>query len=110
MEVALMPRSVIMLFIAYFISMGAQTETTRKLWDTALLEKKTYRIATPQIPVTRVKADGVVGITVWQLRPAARTDTGERLLVHQGSAAEEWLPSRLPADTRFSDREHVRPS
>ncbi len=104
-----MLRSIIMLFIAYFASSGGpQADATRHLWDTALLEKKTYRIATPQVPVTGVKADGVVGITVWQLRAPARSDAGERLLAHQGTASEEWLPSRVAADTRFSEGDRVR--
>jgi hypothetical protein len=87
---------------------GAQSETTRRLWDTALIEKKTYRIATPQVPVESVKPDGVVGITLWQLREPAQAETGERLLAHSGADAEEWIPSRVPADRRLTEGDRVR--
>ena len=105
-----MQRSLIIILIgAHFLMAGPQADTTRRLWDTALLEKKTYRIATPQVPTAAVKPEGVVGITVWQLRaPAAAKDAGERLLVHQGAAPEEWIPSRVAADTRFSEGDRVR--
>jgi hypothetical protein len=42
---------------------GAQTDTTRLLWDTALIEKKTYKIVTPQVPVASVKPDRSERIT-----------------------------------------------
>lgn len=87
---------------------GAQTDTTRLLWDTALIEKKTYKIVTPQVPVASVKPDRVVGVTVWQLREPGRTDTGERLLAHQGGEAEEWIPSRVAADKRLVEGDRVR--
>jgi Domain of unknown function (DUF4384) len=87
---------------------GAQSDTTRLLWDTALIEKKTYKIVTPQVPVASVKPDRVVGVTVWQLREPARTDTGERLLAHQAGEAEEWIPSRVAADKRLVEGDRVR--
>jgi hypothetical protein len=87
---------------------GGQTDTTRLLWDTALIEKKTYKIVTPQVPIASVKPDRVVGVTVWQLREPARTDTGERLLAHQGGEAEEWIPSRVAADKRLVEGDRVR--
>jgi hypothetical protein len=87
---------------------GAQTDTTRQLWDTALIEKKTYKIVTPQVPVATVRPDRVVGVTVWQLREPTRSDTGERLLTHEGGEAEEWIPSRVAADTRFVEGDRVR--
>ncbi len=86
---------------------GAQNDT-RSLWDTALIEKKTYKTVTPQVPVTSVKPDRVVGVTVWQLREPARTDTGERLLAHQGGEVEEWIPSRVAADKRLVEGDRVR--
>jgi hypothetical protein len=88
--------------------LGAQSDTTRRLWDTALIEKKTYRVATPQVPVASVKPDGVVGVTLWQLREAARAESGERLLAHSGADAEEWIPSRVPADKRMIEGDRVR--
>src|SRR4051794_11934403 len=55
-------------------------DTTRKLWDTAFIEtgkqksqprksiaKRSYRVATPNIPPVNVAGDTPVGITVWRL-------------------------------------------
>lgn len=103
-----MRRWIIMLILANVVMAAAQTDTTRRLWDTALLEKKTYRITTPQVPTTAVKPEGVIGITIWQLRAPATKETGERLLVHQGAAPEEWIPERVAADTRLSEGDRVR--
>lgn len=100
--------SLITLFVLQVVTTQAQTDTTRKLWDTALLEKKTYRVATPDVPVAGVTADRVVGITLWKLHAPVRTDSGERLLVHQGATSEEWVPSRVAADTRFEEGDRVR--
>src|SRR5688500_2547656 len=76
----------------------AQTreEATRKLWDTAFINSgrahgiskrrksaRSYRIATPKIPINGVAADTVVGVTVWRLRRSTTADTGERLIVHE---------------------------
>ena len=75
-----------------------QEDTTRKLWDTALINqpgnrakakaaaaKRRYRIATPAVPTTQIAGDTVVGVTLWRLRPSRSTDAGERLLVRGGS-------------------------
>src|SRR5207344_1138160 len=65
-----------------------ENETTRHLWDTAFIDKGTqapatrksarrsYRIITPQVPITDVSADTVIGITLWKLRPTRPADTG----------------------------------
>ena len=101
----------------------AQTsdEMTRKLWDTAFLTpaaKKSsasrrrrsgaYRVATPNVPVDNVAPDTVVGVTIWRLRPANRTDTGERLIVHDDKATTEWLPERISATTKLVQGDKVR--
>src|ERR1700742_37583 len=80
-------------------------EATRKLWDTAFIATAKsnksavrrraharYRIATPNVPVDDVALDSVVGVTIWRLRPAGRSDSGERLIVHDDSATKEWVP------------------
>ena len=102
------------------VSAQKQDETTRKLWDTAFVggpNKKTparrrsnarYRIATPHVPVDNVAPDTVVGVTIWRLRPATRSDSGERLLVHNDSATTEWLPERISANTRLKPGDRVR--
>jgi hypothetical protein len=102
---------------------AAQTpdEMTRKLWDTAFItpaaSKKTasrrrrggaYRIATPDVPVDNVAPDTVVGVTIWRLRPARRSDSGERLIVHDDSASAEWLPERISPNTRLVQGDRLR--
>lgn len=101
----------------------AQTpdELTRKLWDTAFIAPATnkptasrrrrsgaYRVATPNVPVDNVAPDTVVGVTVWRLRPANRTDSGERLIVHDDKATTEWLPERISATTKLVQGDRLR--
>jgi hypothetical protein len=94
-------------------------EQTRKLWDTAFItpaaSKKTttrrrsnYRIATPNVPVENVAPDTVVGVTIWRLRPANRSDAGERLIVHDDNATKEWLPERISPNTRLVQGDRLR--
>jgi hypothetical protein len=96
-------------------------EATRKLWDTAFISsssaKKTsshrrsrrkYRIATPNVPVDNVAPDSVVGVTIWRLRPANRSDSGERLIVHDDSATKEWVPERISANTKLGPGDRLR--
>jgi hypothetical protein len=106
----------------------AQTpeEATRRLWDTAFISPgkshaagrrthvnrkpggRSYRIVTPNIPTTGVAADTVVGLTVWRLRRSTSADSGERLIVHEGTDAVEWLPERISADTRLAEGDRLR--
>lgn len=93
-------------------------ETTRKLWDTAFITPSTsrrsskrrasYRVATPNVPVDNVAPDTVVGVTIWRLRPATRSDSGERLIVHDDNATKEWLPERISANTRLIQGDKLR--
>lgn len=94
-------------------------DSTRKLWDTAFIdqpkrpggapsEKRRYRIATPNVPPDRVAADTVVGVTLWRLRPSRTTDTGERILVQEGSESADWIPERVEADTKLTAGTRVR--
>jgi Domain of unknown function (DUF4384) len=97
-----------------------QDDATRKLWDTAFVggpKQKTparrrsnarYRIATPLVPVDNVAPDTVVGVTIWRLRPANPSDSGERLVVHDDSATTQWLPERISANTRLKPGDRVR--
>ena len=101
----------------------AQTpdEQTRKLWDTAFItpaaNKKTagrrrrsgaYRVATPNVPVDNVAPDTVVGVTIWRLRPANRSDSGERLIVHDDKSTMEWLPERISPATKLAQGDRLR--
>jgi len=98
-----------------------QDETTRRLWDTAFIKsgkkvkaKRTgarrYRLTTPAIPVTGVVGDSVVGVTVWRLRRPIASDSGERLLVQEGSDEEAWIPERISGSTRLTPGDRVRVS
>ena len=97
----------------------AQTadERTRKLWDTAFIgassprkssKRRSYRVATPNVPVDNVAPDTVVGVTIWRLRRANRSDSGERLIVHDDSATKEWIPERISANTRLVQGDRLR--
>jgi len=92
-------------------------DATRKLWDTAFIEspnKKTttkrraYRIATPNVPVNNVVLETVVAVTLWRLRPARQSDSGERLIVHDENASSEWIPERISATTRLVQGDRLR--
>src|SRR5689334_17247483 len=96
-------------------------EATRKLWDTAFIipaaNKPTasrrrpggrYRVATPDVPVDNVVPDTVVGVTIWRLRPANRSDAGERLIVHDDNSTTAWLPERISSTTRLAQAERLR--
>ena len=110
----------LLLLIAISVCVFAQKkpeDMTRKLWDTAFIgssNKKTttrrraYRIATPNVPVNNVVPESVVGVTLWRLRPATRSDSGERLIVHDENATNEWVPERISANTRLVQGDRLR--
>jgi hypothetical protein len=103
------------------ITLKAQDEeTTRKLWDTAFINsgskktppkkttKRSYRVATPNVPTDGVNGETVVGVTLWRLRRATATDSGERLIEHEGADAGEWLPERISANTKLNQHDRLR--
>jgi hypothetical protein len=94
-------------------------ETTRKLWDTAFISSpaskkdnrprpRTYRIATPKIPIDKVTPESVVGVTIWRLRPASAKDSGERMIVHEDAATKQWMPERISAETKLNQGDKLR--
>lgn len=101
---------------------GTQNEeTTRKLWDTAFntngrkparpgrnADRGNYRVATPRVPTEGVSGDSVIGVTIWRLRPSREADEGERMIVHEGSDAAEWIPERVPGNAGLSEGDRVR--
>src|SRR5215510_2150466 len=107
---------ILLVLIVVSVLAQKQEDTTRKLWDTAFIaspsNKKTttrrraYRIATPNVPVNNVAPETVVGVTLWRLRPANRSDSGERLIVHDDNS--EWLPERISATTRLVQGDRLR--
>jgi hypothetical protein len=109
--------SALLLLIAITVCVSAQKpeDATRKLWDTAFIEssnkktpsrRRTYRNATPNVPVNNVAPETVVGVTLWRLRPANRSDSGERLIVHEDNS--EWLPERISATTKLVQGDRLR--
>ena len=109
--------SALLLLIAITVCVSAQKpeDATRKLWDTAFIEsankktpsrRRTYRNATPNVPVNNVAPETVVGVTLWRLRPANRSDSGERLIVHDDNS--EWLPERISATTKLVQGDRLR--
>lgn len=112
---------IVIILVALTLVAGAMAqngdEATRKLWDTAFIassntrkatKRRSYRIATPNVPVENVAPDTVVGVTIWRLRPANRSDSGERLIVHDDNATREWLPERISANTRLVPGDRLR--
>jgi len=102
------------------IKLKAQDEDiTRRLWDTAFINpsvkkasprkpaKRSYRVATPNVPTDSVNGETVVGVTLWRLRRAASTDPGERLIVHEDANAE-WLPERISANAKLEKGDRLR--
>jgi len=94
-------------------------ETTRKLWDTAFISSPTskkdnrrrsrsYRVATPKIPLDKVTPESVVGVTIWRLRPALARDSGERIIVHEDAAAKQWMPERISPETKLNQGDKLR--
>ena len=65
---------------------------------------------TPQVPVTGVSADTVIGVTLWRLRPTRPADTGERIITHDGPESVEWLPERVSSTGRLSEGDRIRMS
>jgi len=109
-----------MSFSASLTLKAQDEEGTRRLWDTAFINtgpkksptrkatKRSYRIATPNVPTAGVNGETVVGVTLWRLRRATSTDSGERLIVHEGADAAEWLPERISANTRLAQGDRLR--
>jgi hypothetical protein len=99
-----------------------QEDATRQLWDTAFINqgnkgakarkqaKPNYRVVTPQVPITGVAADTVIGVTLWRLRPMRSADSGERIITHDGPDSVAWLPERVSSLGRLSEGDRIRVS
>src|SRR5215510_5596461 len=109
---------ILLVLIVVSVLAQKQEDTTRKLWDTAFIaspsnkksttRRRAYRIATPNVPVNNVAPETVVGVTLWRLRPATQADSGERLIVHDDNATNEWVPERISATTRLVQGDRLR--
>lgn len=83
-----------------------QDVRTREIWDSNLLSKRPAGKAKP-LPVSH--DDGLVGITLWRLRPSKPDDRPEvRSLIHEGSESHQWTPERVSIDTPLHEGQKVR--
>src|SRR5262245_20809098 len=99
-------------FFSFPLMANAQTtdDQTRDIWDTAFMKKRPagkkivkkklirYRMVsnTKVTPAsTTVAKSAVVGVTIWRLRPAKKSDDEavRQLIYEQG----EWTPERVSA-------------
>jgi hypothetical protein len=55
-----------------------------------------------------VAPETVIGITLWRLRPSRKTDTGERIISHDGPESMEWLPERVASNGRLAEGDRIR--
>ncbi len=95
-----------------------QDTQTRRLWDSNFLKdkktapaKRRYRNATPRIPTDSVDEEGVLGITLWRLRPSKVADDKQvRLFKHKkdDTSVLEWTPERISVDTPLAVGQRVR--
>jgi hypothetical protein len=96
-----------------------EQEATRQLWDTAFINqgnrattkkaaRRSYRIVTPNVPVTGVSGDSVIGITLWRLRPSRPAETGERIISHESAGSAEWFPERISSTGRLAEGDRIR--
>ncbi|HEX8815974.1 MAG TPA: DUF4384 domain-containing protein [Terriglobales bacterium] len=105
------------------VSLFAQDDTTRRIVPQEFVQArhgKSSAGATAKYKV--ISSDGKLpaagngsevrqlGVTVWRLRPAVKTDTGARLLVQEGADSTEWTPERVAANATLTEGDRVRVS
>jgi hypothetical protein len=87
---------------------------TRQLWDTSLMSQRPAApsaAAAPKQTKTPAAAPvrGLVGVTVWELRPSRSTDRRDiRALIQEDGRETEETPQRIPADSPLKEGQHVR--
>lgn len=80
----------------------------------AARKKPTYKPATTSSakPPAPGASSTLVGVTLWRMRPAQKTDgTAARLLVQEEATDTDdgvWTPERVDLDTPLSEGQHVR--
>jgi len=68
-----------------------------------------YRRTSGTAPVRSAAGDfAQLGLTIWRLRPATRSDTGARLIVQRESETIEFIPERLRANAPLHIGERIR--
>jgi hypothetical protein len=117
--------------IAYFsilfltvVSTGAfaRDDTTRRIVPQEFVQARHGKTSAPAAKYKLINSEGKpaaaessaelhqLGVTVWRLRPAIKTDTGARLLVQEGADSTEWTPERVAANASLSEGDRVRVS
>lgn len=72
-------------------------------------KRASYRSTTTAKTTVAKNADvRQLGLTIWRLRPAKKTDEGARIIVQEGEDANEWTPERIAADTPMKVDERIR--
>jgi len=89
---------------------------TRQLWDTSLMNERPAASQTKETKQTKTSSAppirGLVGVTVWRLRPSITTDRREiRALIQPAEGpSTEWTPERMSVDSPLKEGQHVRVS
>jgi hypothetical protein len=84
----------------------AQDVRTRDMWDSSLLSQ---RPAGKAKPLPKIHDDGLVGITLWRLRPSEPGDRPEvRSLIHEENQSHQWTPERVSIETPLHEGQKVR--
>ncbi len=105
---------------APLVALAQSAEPSRRFWppsfrpsaatSKAKPQPAKYRRTTPALPKTDRAAatgDAVLGITIWRLRPAIRTDEA-RLLLTKSGMKSAFTPERVEASTTFTEGQMVR--
>jgi hypothetical protein len=102
------------LFAAAFCLAQDNEIRTRQLWDSSLIAQRPPAPATSAAPKQTKPAPvnpvrGLVGVTVWELRPSRATDRRDiRALIQEDGQESEETPQRIPADSPLKEGQHIR--
>ena len=72
--------------------------------------KPRYRVVGGSHPGGSSEKSLELGLTVWRLRPARKSDDGPRLLVQNGAETAEWTPERVTLGSPLKVEDNVRVS
>jgi len=100
---------------AAVIDQEQDDEQSRQIVATEFLntrppKKGKIRISPPPTapPKAQTLSSGLLGVTVWRLRPVGSGDSGARILEHKADSETELIPERVPSSTRFVKGQKVR--
>ncbi len=79
-----------------------------KTTPSAAARSKYQGVSAKKSAATQSSNQQQLGLTLWRLRPANRTDTGARIIVQEGEESVEWTPERVAADTPLKMGERIR--